>query len=87
MSCWYGVVSSNAAAAVALAGVVGIIMLVVALARGARSLVAPAAGVLALAAVGANQSSYAFVPVESAVLVAVALLAWWSIDERITLTG
>lgn len=79
--------SSEVAAGVTVAGVSGIVVLVAALAVGSRALVAPAVGVLALAAVGANSSSFALVPVESAMLVAVALLAWWSVDERPAYAG
>lgn len=74
--------SSRVAGGVALAGMAGIIGLVAALFTGVRAVVAPAVGLLALAALGANGSSYALVPFESATLVAVAFLAWWSIDER-----
>lgn len=57
-------------------------MLGVALLRAWRGVVAPAVGLLALAAVGGNTQSLNLAPLESASLVAVALLAWWSMDER-----
>ncbi len=67
-----------------MSGVLGVLGIVCALVSGSRALVAPAVGLLALAALGANTSSFAFVPLESAALVAIALLAWWSLDERHT---
>jgi hypothetical protein len=76
------VASSRVANGVAIAGIAGILWLAVALWLGSRAHVAPAVGVIALAALGANRASFALVPVESASLVAIALLAWWSIDER-----
>jgi len=76
------VASSGAGSRVAIAGVLGVLGIVWALLAGSRTLVAPAVGLLALTALGANTSSFALVPVESAFLVAIALLAWWSLDER-----
>lgn len=78
---------SGASGGVAIAGMVGVLGLAASLLGGWHSTVAPAVGMLALCAVGANRSSYALVPVESGALVAVALLAWWSLDERLAVAG
>ena len=72
--------STLAARAVALAGVAAVLVLGWALLKGVRALVAPAVGLLAFAAPGGNDS-LALVPLEAGTLVAIALLAWWSIDE------
>ncbi len=64
------------------AGMVAVVVLGWALLRASRWLVAPAIVLLALAAMGGNGSSLTLVPVESATLVAIALLGWWSIDEQ-----
>lgn len=68
-----------------MSGVLGVLGIVCALVSGSRALVAPAVGLVALATVGANTSSLGLVPLESAALVAIALLAWWSLDERHTI--
>lgn len=60
----------------------GIVLLLWAIVRARRSIVAPAAGLMALAMTGGNGGTFTAVPAQTAGLVAMALLAWWSIDER-----
>lgn len=74
--------ASVAGRAAATSGIAAVAALGLALWRGWRALVAPAVGLLAFAMAGGIDRTLAFVPLEAAALVTVALAAWWSIDER-----
>lgn len=79
--------ASIATRAAAAAGSAAVAALGLALLRCWRAVVGPAVGLLAFAALGGVDRTLAFVPLEAAALVAVALLAWWSIDERWAIPG
>jgi hypothetical protein len=75
------------AGGIAIVGVAGLLALASAVAAGTRRPLAPALALLALAMAGGNGHSVASVPLQAGALLAVALLAGWSIDERRPVPG
>jgi hypothetical protein len=75
------------AGGVAVVGLVGVLALASAVAAGTRRPLGPALALVALAMAGGNGHSVAAVPLQAGGLLAVALLAGWSIDERRPVPG
>ena len=75
------------AGGIAIVGLAGLLALGGAVAAGTRRPLAPALALLALAMAGGNGHSVAAVPLQAGALLAVALLAGWSIEERRPVPG